>query len=98
LSEARRLARETGQVADYGLGLGAQAWLDAAQGRDQDCHAHVEEALELAGRLGTRRGTRSSGSRGTQSELSALLRWRWPRAAPRCSPMKRIWTPLSSRL
>jgi GMP synthase-like glutamine amidotransferase/DNA-binding CsgD family transcriptional regulator len=53
LHEARRLARETGQAADYGLALGALAWLDAVRGHDAECHAHVDEALELAGRLGT---------------------------------------------
>ena len=53
LHEARRLARETGQVADYGLALGRLAWLDAACGRDEDCRAHVAEAVALAERLGS---------------------------------------------
>jgi DNA-binding CsgD family transcriptional regulator len=52
LYEARRLARETGQVADYGLALGALAWLDAARGHDEECRTNVDEAFELAGRLG----------------------------------------------
>jgi len=52
LYEAAQLAGQSGQVADHGLALGALAWLDAAQGRDEECHSHVEEALELAGRLG----------------------------------------------
>ena len=52
LHEARGFARETGQAADYGLALGAAAWLAAARGHDEECHAQVEEALELAGRLG----------------------------------------------
>ena len=52
LYEAAQLAEQTGQAADRGLALGALAWLDAAQGRDEECQAHVEEALELAGRLG----------------------------------------------
>lgn len=56
LQEARRLARETGQAADYGLALGALAWLAAVRGHDEDCRAHVDEALELAARLG--RGSR----------------------------------------
>jgi GMP synthase-like glutamine amidotransferase/DNA-binding CsgD family transcriptional regulator len=56
LQEARRLARETGQAADYGLALGALAWLSAVRGHDEDCQAHVDEALELAARLG--RGSR----------------------------------------
>jgi DNA-binding NarL/FixJ family response regulator len=53
LHEARRLARETGQVADYGLATGTLAWLDAACGRDEDCRAHVAEAVALADRLGS---------------------------------------------
>ena len=53
LQEARRLARETGQVADYGLALGTLGWLDAACGREEDCRAHVDEALALAERLGS---------------------------------------------
>jgi GMP synthase-like glutamine amidotransferase/DNA-binding CsgD family transcriptional regulator len=53
LHEAAQLAEESGQAADRGLALGALAWLDAVQGRDDECHAHVEEALELAGRLGS---------------------------------------------
>jgi GMP synthase-like glutamine amidotransferase/tetratricopeptide (TPR) repeat protein len=53
LHEALRLAWETGQTADYGLALGALAWLDAVRGHDTECRAHVEEALELAGRLGS---------------------------------------------
>ncbi len=52
LHEARRLARETGQAADYGLALGALAWLEGARGQDEECRAHVDEALELADRLG----------------------------------------------
>jgi GMP synthase-like glutamine amidotransferase/DNA-binding CsgD family transcriptional regulator len=52
LYEAAQLAEQTGQAADRGLALGALAWLDAARGRDEECEAHVEEALELAGRLG----------------------------------------------
>jgi DNA-binding CsgD family transcriptional regulator len=53
LHEARRLARETGQVADYGLATGALAWLDAVCGREEDCRAHVAEAVALADRLGS---------------------------------------------
>jgi GMP synthase-like glutamine amidotransferase/DNA-binding CsgD family transcriptional regulator len=53
LHEAQRLARETGQAADYGLALGALAWLDAARGHDEGCRAHADEALELAARLGS---------------------------------------------
>jgi GMP synthase-like glutamine amidotransferase len=50
--EARRLAAETGHAADYGLALGGLAWLHAVQGRDHDCRACVEDALDLAERLG----------------------------------------------
>jgi GMP synthase-like glutamine amidotransferase/DNA-binding CsgD family transcriptional regulator/tetratricopeptide (TPR) repeat protein len=53
LHEARELARECGQPADYGLALGGLAWLDAAQGHDDTCRARVDEALELAQRLGS---------------------------------------------
>src|SRR4029077_1745675 len=53
LHEARRLALETGQVADYGIALGALAWREAARGQEEECRRHVEEALELAERLGS---------------------------------------------
>jgi GMP synthase-like glutamine amidotransferase/DNA-binding CsgD family transcriptional regulator len=53
LHEARQLARECGQPADYGLALGGLAWLDAVQGHDDTCRSRVGEALELAERLGS---------------------------------------------
>ena len=53
LRQAVALARETGQGADEGLALGTLAWLDAAQGREDDCRAHVVAAAELAESLGT---------------------------------------------
>jgi GMP synthase-like glutamine amidotransferase/tetratricopeptide (TPR) repeat protein len=53
LDEAIRLARETGQGADEGLGLGTLAWLDAAQGRHDNCRDHLAAASSLASRLGT---------------------------------------------
>jgi len=53
LREAIELARETGQGADEGLALGTLAWLDAAQGLEDDCRAHVVAAAELAVSLGT---------------------------------------------
>ena len=53
LDQAIRLARETGQSADEGLALGTLGWLDAAQGRDDDCRSHVAAALGIASRLGT---------------------------------------------
>jgi ATP/maltotriose-dependent transcriptional regulator MalT len=66
LHEARWLARETGQVADYGLALGTLAWLEAACGHEDDCRAHVDEALALAERLG-------SGSRFDRAAMSLGL-------------------------
>jgi hypothetical protein len=53
LRRAVALAQETGQGSDEGLALGTLAWLDAAQGREDDCHAHVMAAGELAESLGT---------------------------------------------
>jgi len=53
LDEAIRLARETGQSADEGLALGTLGWLNAAQGRDDDCRSNVAAALGIAERLGT---------------------------------------------
>ena len=66
LHEARSLAHETGQVADYGLSLGTLAWLEAAGGHEDDCRAHVDEALALAERLG-------SGSRFDRAAMSLGL-------------------------
>ncbi len=53
LRRAVVLAQETGQGSDEGLALGTLAWLDAAQGREDDCRAHVMAAAELAESLGT---------------------------------------------
>jgi tetratricopeptide (TPR) repeat protein len=62
LHEARRLAAETGQAADYGLALGGLAWLHAAQGREEDCRACAEDALDLAERLGVGSAVERAGS------------------------------------
>ena len=53
LRRAVALAQETGQGSDEGLALGTLAWLDAAQGREDDCRAHVMAAGDLAESLGT---------------------------------------------
>jgi GMP synthase-like glutamine amidotransferase/DNA-binding CsgD family transcriptional regulator len=53
LAEAVQLAQEMGNIADHGLALGTLAWLEAAQGHVEACRAHVNEALGLAGRLGS---------------------------------------------
>jgi DNA-binding CsgD family transcriptional regulator len=50
--EAIRLARETGQSTDLGAALSGIAWLDAREGRVDECLAHSHEALALTGRLG----------------------------------------------
>jgi hypothetical protein len=63
LGEAVRLARETGNSADHGLALGSPG--SRPQRGDADaCSAHADEALELAGRLG-------SGSRLDRAAASA---------------------------
>ena len=53
LHEAVEVARETGQPADAGLALGALAWMAGARGSAEDCRVCVEEALQIAGRLGS---------------------------------------------
>jgi tetratricopeptide (TPR) repeat protein/DNA-binding CsgD family transcriptional regulator len=52
LTDASRLARETGQGADRGLAAGGLAWLAAVQGRREECEERAAEAIELAERLG----------------------------------------------
>ncbi len=59
LDEAIRLARETGQGADEGLALGTLGWLEAAQGRDDDCRAHSAAALDHSGAARNRLAARS---------------------------------------
>ncbi|HEX4213468.1 MAG TPA: AAA family ATPase [Candidatus Dormibacteraeota bacterium] len=50
--EAARLARETTDSAEVAAALAGLAWLDARQGRVEECRAHAGAALDLAGRLG----------------------------------------------
>ena len=52
LTEASRLARETGQGADRGLAAGGLAWLAALEGEREECDLRAAEANELAERLG----------------------------------------------
>ena len=52
LHEGERLGRETGQLADLAVALGARAWLDAVQGRDDDSRAAAAEVLAMARELG----------------------------------------------
>lgn len=51
-SEAVELARELGQSAALVYGLVCVAWIEAAQGRVNECRAHVTEALTMFGPLG----------------------------------------------
>lgn len=46
--EGARLARETSQLAVVGWALAGLAWLDALEGRDQECREHAAEALRLS--------------------------------------------------
>jgi len=49
-SEGLRLAAETGQDNAAAYHHGVLAWVAAAQGREQECHAHATAALQQAGR------------------------------------------------
>jgi DNA-binding CsgD family transcriptional regulator len=51
-SEAVQLATEMGQTAALLYGLVCIAWVEAGQGRETECRAHVSEALTLFGPLG----------------------------------------------
>ena len=51
--EAARLARETGQQTEVAAALAGMAWLEARQGYEDDCRAHVAEALTLCSELGS---------------------------------------------
>ncbi len=46
--EGIRLARESGQRTDLAVSLAGLAWLEARQGRDDDCRTHAAEAIELS--------------------------------------------------
>jgi len=50
--EAITLARESDQHSCLAMGLGGLAWLQARQGREQECRANAAEALTLAEQLG----------------------------------------------
>jgi DNA-binding CsgD family transcriptional regulator len=47
-TEAVRIAEETNQTTTLAFSLGCLARLEAAQGRESDCRAHSERALEIA--------------------------------------------------
>lgn len=50
--EAIALARDTGYGTDLAATLAGLAWLEARQGKEQECRAHAREAQALAARLG----------------------------------------------
>ncbi len=50
--ESIRLARETGQRVELGAALAGLAWLEARQGREEDCREHSAQAKELCDELG----------------------------------------------
>jgi DNA-binding CsgD family transcriptional regulator len=50
--ETIRLARETGQRTELAAALAGLAWLEARQGRDDDCRAHATESRALCVELG----------------------------------------------
>jgi hypothetical protein len=49
-SEGLRLAAETGQDNAAAFHHGVRAWVAAAQGREQECRAHADAALDQAAR------------------------------------------------
>ena len=50
--ESARVARETTQFTFFAGSTAGLAWLDALEGRADECRAHAAEALELAERYG----------------------------------------------
>jgi DNA-binding CsgD family transcriptional regulator len=50
--EGLALARESGQGIALAFGLSGLAWLDARQGRDEDCRRRAAEGAEIAAQLG----------------------------------------------
>jgi class 3 adenylate cyclase len=50
--EAARVARETTQFTWLAASVAGLAWLDALEGRADECRSHAEEALELAEQYG----------------------------------------------
>jgi DNA-binding CsgD family transcriptional regulator len=51
-SEGIALARETGQDVALAFGLSGLAWLEARQGREEECRAHALEGREACRRAG----------------------------------------------
>jgi DNA-binding CsgD family transcriptional regulator len=51
-AEAISLARETGQRVDLAASLAGLAWLEAHQGKEDECRTHAQEALEVCAELG----------------------------------------------
>ncbi len=50
--EAIELARDIGHGTDLAAALAGLCWLEARQGKDEDCRAHADEARQLAVALG----------------------------------------------
>ncbi len=50
--EAIELARDTGYGTDLAAALAGLSWLEARQGKDEECRAHAHEAQQLAAALG----------------------------------------------
>lgn len=50
--EAIELARDTGHGTDLAAALAGLCWLEARQGKGEECRAHAHEAQELAAALG----------------------------------------------
>jgi len=50
--EAIELARDTGSGTNLAAALAGLCWLEARQGKDQECRAHAREAQRLADALG----------------------------------------------
>ncbi len=50
--EAILLARETGQRSELAISLARLSWMEARQGKQDECRAHAAEALELSRPLG----------------------------------------------
>lgn len=54
LAESLEAARITGQATQEADTLSTLAWLDAAQGRADDCNRHVKQGLEIEDKRGLR--------------------------------------------
>ena len=51
-AEAIELADELGQRSELAVALAGVAWLEARQGREQDCRRHADQAVALCDELG----------------------------------------------